>query len=77
MAPHDKGRPNGAAFETPTKKSETNSSRSDAQAGYALRCAWLRVHADELRSVDPSGLLSAQLRDFADLLELVQSRGWE
>lgn len=39
------------------------------RADQALRCAWLRVHAVELMAVDPSGLLSAQLRDFADLLE--------
>jgi len=39
------------------------------RANQELRCAWLRVHADELMAVDPSGLLSAQLRDFADLLE--------
>ncbi|MER6970547.1 hypothetical protein ABT304_05790 [Nocardioides sp. NPDC000445] len=40
------------------------------RADVALRCAWLRVVADEMYEVDTSGLLSAQLRDFADLLEL-------
>lgn len=40
-----------------------------------LRCAWLRHHAELLYAVDPSGLLSAQLADFADLLEAVASDG--
>ena len=35
----------------------------------ALRVAWLRVHADFLAPLDPTGQLSANLRDFADLLE--------
>ncbi len=45
-------------------------------ADTALRCAWLRHHAAELLFVDPSGQLTAQLRDFADLLEECQARGW-
>ncbi len=45
-------------------------SRTEATAvDTALRVAWLRAHADMLTEVDPSGLLSAQLRDLADLLE--------
>jgi len=38
----------------------------------ALRFTWLRVHAERLYSVDPCGYLSAQLRDFTDLLEVAQ-----
>jgi len=45
-------------------------------ADTSVRCAWLRVHADLVRSVDPSGQLSAQLLDFADLLEAAEARGW-
>jgi len=41
-----------------------------------LRCAWLRAHSDLLYDVDPGGLLSAQLRDFPDLLEVAEARGW-
>jgi hypothetical protein len=40
-----------------------------AHTELALRVAWLRVHADLLYDVDEGGLLSAQLRDLADLLE--------
>ncbi len=42
----------------------------------ALRCAWLRVHANLLFDVDPSGQLSANLRDFADLLEVAEAHRW-
>lgn len=45
-------------------------------ADLAMRCAWLREHARHLFSVDPSGQLSVQLMDFADLLEVAQARGW-
>ncbi|MCW2763609.1 MAG: hypothetical protein JWR85_3810 [Marmoricola sp.] len=38
-------------------------------ADIALRCAWLRHHAYELREVDRTGQLTAALFDFADLLE--------
>ena len=48
----------------------------ERSADLAMRCAWLRVHADELYDVDPSGQLSAQLADFADLLEVAQREGW-
>jgi hypothetical protein len=58
-----------------SKAIESESSISDA-GDQALRCAWLRVHADLVRSVDPSGQLSAQLLDFADLLEVAEARGW-
>jgi hypothetical protein len=46
------------------------------RADHELRCAWLRAHADLLYEVDTGGLLSAQLRDFADLLEVVAREGW-
>ncbi len=49
---------------------------SDLAVDLALRCAWLREHGHRLFTVDPSGQLSAQLWDFADLLEVAQSRGW-
>ena len=45
------------------------------RAETALRCAWLRVHAHLLFDVDPTGRLSAQLFDFADL-EVAEERGW-
>lgn len=48
----------------------------DAAADLALHCAWLRAHAEPLRQVDPSGQLTANMRDFADLLEVAQRRGW-
>lgn len=41
-----------------------------------MRCAWLRVHAELLDSFDPSGQLSANLRDFADLIEVADRKGW-
>ena len=41
-----------------------------------LRCVWLRAHASLLCDVDDSGLLSAQLLDFADLLEVSEREGW-
>lgn len=46
------------------------------RADLALRCAWLRAHASELHAVDPSGQLSAQLLDLADLLEVAEREGW-
>lgn len=45
-------------------------------AELALRCAWLRGTAHQMDAVDPSGQLSAQLRDLADLIEVAQARGW-
>lgn len=47
-------------------------------ADLALRCAWRRAHAGEIDACawDPSGRLAAQLRDFADLLEVAQREGW-
>ena len=44
-------------------------------AELALRVAWLRTHAEMLYEVDPSGLLSAQLLDLADLLEALDRDG--
>jgi len=46
------------------------------RADQALRCAWLRVHADMLGAVDPTGQLRANLLDFADLLEVAEDHGW-
>lgn len=48
----------------------------DQTADLTLRCAWLRAHAWEVDAFDPSGQLAAQLRDFADLLEVAQREGW-
>lgn len=45
-------------------------------ADLALRCAWLRVHAWEVECFDPSGCLTAQLLDLADLLEVAHREGW-
>ncbi len=42
----------------------------------ALRIAWLRVHAEDLRPFDPTGQLSAALADFAELLTVAEERGW-
>lgn len=49
---------------------------AEKAADVAVRCAWLRVHADLLREVDPSGQLTAQLYDFADLLEVAHRLRW-
>jgi hypothetical protein len=74
MQPPDKhrGRPAGAASTDPTAISSGATSMPPTRldrANLVLRCAWLRVHADLLEPMDPSGQLSAQLRDFAHLLE--------
>jgi len=45
-------------------------------ADLALRCARLRAHAEELRPFDTTGQLAANLRDFADLLEVADERAW-
>lgn len=50
--------------------------RGFSNADTALRCAWLREHARHLFNVDPTGQLSVQLMDFADLLEVATDRGW-
>ena len=67
---HDRGRPGERAASNVTAgdKSSLPLTRSD-RADLALRCAWLRVHADLLRPIDTTGQLSAQLLDLADLLE--------
>lgn len=55
----------------------TRSTVLGRRADLALRCAWLRAHASELHTVvDPSGQLSAQLLDLADLLEVAEREGW-
>jgi hypothetical protein len=48
----------------------------ERHADLALRCAWLRVHADQLHSIELGGQLSAQLLDFADVLEVAEAWGW-
>jgi hypothetical protein len=46
-------------------------------AELACRIALLRVYADlHGNNLDPSGWLSAQLRDLADLLECAEREGW-
>jgi hypothetical protein len=40
-----------------------------------LRIAWLRVHGQLMYAVDATGLLSAQLLDLADLLEILDAEG--
>ena len=50
--------------------------KHNLHADLALRCAWPRAHASLLYDVDDSGLLSAQLLDFADLLEVAEREGW-
>ncbi len=45
-------------------------------ADLLLQCARLRVTADEAYAIDPAWWLSAQLRDFADLLEVADWHGW-
>jgi len=57
-----------AAFETQTYESAFRVA-DDLQAGHELNVAWLRVHADLLSAVDPSGQLSAYLRDHAHCYE--------
>ncbi|MBF6285407.1 hypothetical protein [Nocardia cyriacigeorgica] len=46
-----------------------------ARAANALRCAWLREHANRFDEFD-ANLLACQLRDFADLLEVAERMGW-
>jgi hypothetical protein len=45
-------------------------------ASLVIRCAWLRAHADLLLDFDRTGQLSADLRDFADLLEVADRLRW-
>ena len=45
-------------------------------ADVMLRCAWLREHALRLLETEPSGALSAQLYEFADLLEVAHRLRW-
>ena len=56
----------------------TTARRLQARADLELRVAGLRATADHMYDVDTSGLLSANLRDFADLLEVLDREGrWE
>lgn len=74
---HDEGRPGErAASNVNTTDSHILAARDLQDTELALRCAWLRAHAHEMYAVDASGLLSAQLRDFADLIEVAQRHGW-
>lgn len=71
---HDRGRP---GEERPRSVSDDTLSLPPTRAERAelvMRIAWLRVHADVVRGLDPSGLLSAQLLDLADLLEGMDRR---
>jgi hypothetical protein len=45
------------------------------QANRVLRIAWLREHGRRMFGVDLTGQLSAQLLDFADLLEALDAEG--
>ena len=47
-----------------------------ARADLMLRIAWLTVHAERMYDVDEGGLLSAQLLDLRDLLEVGAVQGW-
>jgi hypothetical protein len=52
--------------------------RVEEHADLVLRCAWLRSTGHHLYGVDPGGMLSAQLYDFADLLEVLETEGrWD
>jgi hypothetical protein len=48
----------------------------EKRAETALRCAKLRVFADHLQDDTQLAWVAVQLRDFADLLEVAQRRGW-
>jgi hypothetical protein len=60
----------------PPRKRRQSRSQLHPTCGLVLRCAWLRAHSNLLYDVDPGGLLSAQLRDFADLLEVAEAQAW-
>jgi hypothetical protein len=47
----------------------TGQVKASLDADSALTAAWLRVHADLCYAIDPSGQLSAHLRDHADCRE--------
>ncbi|MBF6536865.1 hypothetical protein IU418_06550 [Nocardia farcinica] len=47
-----------------------------ARADLVLRCAWLREHAARFDTFTEANLLACQLRDFADLLEVADRKGW-
>ena len=69
----ERGRPVKAA---PAVSTAISTEAHDNSAELALRCAWLRFHAKFMHEVDPSGQLTANLLDFADLLEVAQQRRW-
>lgn len=50
--------------------------QTTARAEIALRCAWLREHAARFDTFGEANLLACQLRDFADLLEVADRKGW-
>lgn len=50
--------------------------QTTARAEIALRCAWLREHANRFDEFDEANILACHLRDFADLLEVAEREGW-
>ena len=75
--PGDSSRPQspnqGPATTTPTGPTLIE---LKARADLMLRIAWLTVHAERMYDVDEGGLLSAQLLDLRDVLEVVAVQGW-
>lgn len=71
QASNDRGRP-GERAPSNVILSDTSILR---HADLVMRCAWLRVHADLLYEVDPSGQLSAHLLDHAGCLEAIDRKG--
>lgn len=72
------GRPPRVNPQGPTR--DNNSIRDEVanfnqHADLALRVAWLRVHGHHMFDLDPTGQTSAQLWDFADLLEALDAEG--
>lgn len=65
---HDRGRP-GERAASSVKSGDTTMVPG---ADLACRVALLRVESERMRST----WLTAQLRDFADLLEVAEARGW-
>lgn len=77
---HGNGRPGKSGHMSPTtiKNTTTVTRFRDAErhVDVTIQCASLREHARHMCDVDPSGWLSAQLADLADLLEVAERRGW-
>lgn len=69
---HDERRPRQEA--APNVNYDLSTSLPAAEL--ACRIALLRVRADSAYRLDPSGWLTAQLCDLADLLECAEREGW-